>query len=377
MKTVKKNFLILPLLSVMALFVSCTITPDKGLGIDMSAFLASDHKDHIYIPIVVVGSGPAGSSVAIYGARSMMTTVVFQGPKPGGLLTDTSDVENWPGVAKQRGGEIMESLKKQAEHFGAIFIDDAIVDIDLSQWPYKIKTEGEKTYYAFALVIATGASPTLLKIPGEAEYFGRGVGTCAICDAPLYKDKEVIVIGGGDSAVEEAIQISAYAKKVTVIVRKEKMRAAESMQKMLKGYPNISTIFNTEVDKVNGDGDVVTSVTLRNNKTGEITDFRVDGVFLAIGHEPNTKLFKGKVAMDDHGYITLKDRTQITSVPGVFAAGDCQDSRYRQAVTSSGYGAAAGLDAVNFLKEIGFNSQVQPLLIDHIFVAEEKEHDEE
>lgn len=339
----------------------------KHFKIEMCDFLAADHKDNMYIPIAILGSGPAGASAGIYGARSMVKTVVFQGSKPGGLLTETSEVENWPGIIKKRGLEIMDSLREQAEHFGAIFLDDLVTSLDVSSWPFKLQTESGKTYYAFALVIATGASPVKLLIPGEQEYFGKGVGTCALCDAAFYKGKEVVVVGGGDSAAEEAMQLASYASKVTIFVRKERMRAAESMQSLLKGYSNISIMYNIEVKQVNGDGNKVTSLTILDNKTGQTSDFKVDGMFLAIGHDPNTTLFKNIVPMDEKGYILLQDRTQQTYIQGVFAGGDCHDHRYRQAVTASGFGSAAGIDAVNFLKEIGFNAQVQSALIDHIF----------
>lgn len=333
----------------------------------MCDFVASDHQYRTYIPIAIVGSGPAGASAAIYGARALVTTVCFEGSRPGGLLTQTSDVENWPAVGKLSGYDIMEKLKGQAEGFGAIFADELIANVDFSQWPYALTTEGGKTYHAFSVVIATGANPIMLEIPGESDYFGKGVGTCALCDAAFFKDKEVIIVGGGDSAIEESIQLSAYASKVTIMVRKEKMRAAQAMQCLLRGYPNISVRYNTEVIKVNGDGKKVTSVSLLDAQTKETSEFKTDGMFLAIGHKPSTALFKGKIAMDEAGYITLNDRTQQTSVHGVFTGGDCHDHRYRQAATASGYGVAAGIDSVNFLKEIGFTADIQASIIDHIY----------
>lgn len=333
----------------------------------MCQFVASNHSGKTYIPIAIIGSGPSGASAAIYGSRALVTTVCFEGSRPGGLLTQTSDVENWPAVDKQAGYDIMERLKKQAEGFGALFSDELITAVDFSHWPYALTTEGGSVYHAFSVVIATGANPILLGIPGEDEYFGKGVGTCALCDAAFFKDKEVVIVGGGDSAVEEAIQLSAYASKVTVLVRKEKMRAAESMQCLLKGYSNISVRYNIEVIKVNGNGKHVTSVTLQDSKTKETSEFKTDGMFLAIGHKPSTDLFKNKIAMNDAGYIVLKDRTQHTSVHGVFASGDCHDQRYRQAATASGFGVAAGIDSVNFLKEIGFTADIQASIIDHIY----------
>lgn len=338
---------------------------------DMKSFLAGDHKDRIYIPIAIVGTGPSGSSAAVYGARSMMRTVALQGPRPGGLLTMTSDVENWPGVKKNKGEAIMQNIAEQAQHFGALFLDETIKSIDFGSWPYKITTDMDKVYYAFTIVVATGANPILLGLESEKHFFGRGVGTCALCDAAFYKGKEVAVVGGGDSAVEEAIQLATYATKVTILVRKEKMRAAESMQHMLKDYPHIDVKYNIEVQEVLGDDEAgVTGLRLLDNGTNKTTDFKVDGMFLAIGHEPSTALFNGKLTMDEKGYLILQGRTQQTSVTGVFAGGDCHDHRYRQAVTASGFGAAAGIDAVNYLKEIGFNAQVQQALADHIYTPD-------
>ncbi len=348
--------------------------PKKGITVNMNEFLARDHAGKIYIPIAVLGSGPAGASAAIYGARSNMTTVVFQGSRPGGLLTQTSEVENWPGIPKRQGPVIMQSVREQAEHFGAIFIDDTIDKVDLAQWPFALHTEGGDTYYAFSLVVATGANPTLLGVPGEQEHFGMGVHTCATCDAAFYKGKEVFIVGGGDSAIEEATQLSGYAKKVTILVRKDKMRAAESMQGLLKGYPTISVQYNVEVKKVIGDGKKVNAVEIFNNKDQQTKEVAIDGLFLAIGHEPNTTLFKSKLTMDGNGFLILQGRTQHTSKEGVFAAGDCHDTQYRQAGTAAGFGIAAGKEADAFLKEvIGFNAEVQAALIDRIFKPKKAE----
>lgn len=346
----------------------------KHFAINMTEFLARDHKDNIYIPIAIIGSGPAGSSAAIYGARSNMTTVVFQGTRPGGLLTQTSEVENWPGIPKRQGPVIMQGVREQAEHFGAVFIDDTIDEVDLSQWPFKLHTEGGDTYYAFSLVVATGANPTLLDVPGEQDYFGMGVHTCATCDAPFYKGKEVFIVGGGDSAIEEAIQLSGYAKKVTILVRKDKMRAAESMQSMLKGYQAISVLYNVEIKKIIGDGKKVNAVEIFDNKTNETKQISIDGLFLAVGHKPSTKLFESKLKMNDQGYLILKGRTQHTSVDGIFAAGDCHDFEYRQAGTAAGFGIMAGKEANNFLKEVvGFNADVQAALADRMFKPKRSE----
>lgn len=354
---------------------ACQCAPfSQHQAIDFKKFMNQDHTDKTYIPIAILGSGPAGASAAIYGARAAITTVVFQGPRPGGLLSMTTDVANWPGIAKQEGPVIMESVKDQASSFGALFIDDVIDEVDLSQWPYKIHTEMGKTYYVFTLVIATGANPMPLGIPGEQEYIGKGVHTCATCDAAFYKDKKVYIVGGGDSAIEESIQLASYAKEVTIMVRKSAMRAAEAMQTMIKGYPNVKIRYNVEVKEVIGNGTKLTSVKLFDNKANSTKDETIDGIFLAIGHEPNTQLFKSTLPMTDHGYLILEGRTQKTGIPGVYAAGDCHDTYYRQAGTAAGFGIAAGKEAGTFLKEtLGFNTQAQEALDAHLFKPEPSE----
>ncbi|MCL5875250.1 MAG: FAD-dependent oxidoreductase [Candidatus Dependentiae bacterium] len=367
-----KKFFLLALLLVGVSGIAASFgwfnRPKKGISVKINDFLKKDHSGKTYIPIAILGSGPAGASAAIYGARSNMTTVSFQGNRPGGLLTQTSEVENWPGLPRRQGPVIMQGVREQAEHFGAIFIDDTIDKVDLNQWPFMLHTEGGDTYYAFSLIVATGANPTLLDVPGEQEHFGMGVHTCATCDAAFYKGKEVFIVGGGDSAIEEAIQLASYAKKVTILVRKDKMRAAEAMQGMLKGYPTISVQYNTEVKKIIGDGKKVNAVELLDNKTNETKQVSIDGLFLAVGHQPNTTVFKGILAMDSNGYIILKNRNQHTSQPGVFAAGDCHDTEYRQAGTAAGYGIMAAKDAISFLQEeIGFNAEVQAALADRMF----------
>jgi len=304
------------------------------------------------IPLVVIGSGPAGLSAAIYGARSAVKTVVFEGDIPGGQLTRTTAVENWPGRSIITGNEIIENLRNQAVSLGAELRYESIDSVDFSQWPYTLTLNDEQVITALTVIIATGATPRVLNIPGEREYWGQGVTTCAICDAPFYKNREVIVVGGGDAAVEEALQLSAYAKKITLIVRAQTMRALASGQERIKNNPKISCIYTTQVTEIYGDDSGVTGVRLLNNTTGEIVDFPTDGVFLAIGHTPNTDLFSRYIACDEHGYITMSDRTQKTSLPGVFAAGDVEDSRYRQAGVAAGRGICAALDAVAFLAEL-------------------------
>ncbi len=318
-------------------------------------------KDAI-LPIAVIGSGPAGLSAAIYGARSNVKTVILEGDKPGGLLTETTEVENWPGIPSAMGPEIMEQVKKQAEQFGTVFLADSVEKVDFSQWPFVLKTEEGRTLYALTVIVATGANPKTLGITGEQEYWGKGVSTCAVCDARFYKDEEVIVIGGGDSAAEEAMQLAPYAKSVTLMVRKNKMRAAGRMQDLIKNVKNITIKYNVEVKEVKGDGKHVTAVKVLNNLTNKTSDMPIKGVFFAIGHIPNSSLVSGSIKTDASGYIQLEGRSQKTSMPGVFAAGDVEDHVYRQAGVASGSGIKASLDAFNFLMEIGYNAAFEKKL---------------
>lgn len=344
------------LIGILVLISGCTGGSSNKIG-HISVETALD-KENI-IPIAIIGSGPAGSSSGVYGARANIHTVVIEGNKPGGLLTETTEVENWPGIQAEQGPAIMDGVKKQAAGFGATFLDDAIEKVDFSVWPYQLYTEEGLTLNALTVIIATGASPLKLGVTGEEENWGKGVTACAVCDAPFFKGKEVVVVGGGDSAVEEAIQLAGYASKITILVRKDHMRAAASMQDRLKEYDNITVMYNASITRINAENDHVVSVDLRNNKTQEQSLFKTDGVFLAIGHRPNSGLFKDVIGMDDHGHIILKTRTQKTSLPGVFVAGDVADNRYRQAGVASGDGIKAALDAVEFLSDIGYTTKVQ------------------
>lgn len=326
-------------------------------------------KENI-IPVVVVGSGPAGLSAALYGARSGFHTVVFEGPKPGGQLMGTSFVENWPGLPKKMGPELISSLKAQGQEFGVVVVNDGIKSIDTKQWPYVLTTENGATLHALTVILATGASARMLGVPGEQEYFGwdKGVSTCAICDAPFYKGKEVYVVGGGDSAAEEAMQLAPYARKITVLVRGKAMRASAVMQDRLKTYPNVTVQYNSAITAYKGDGKRMTEVEMMVD--GKPTKATLDGVFLAVGHDPNSSVAKGIVAMDDAGFILLKGRSQATSVPGIYAAGDVSDHKYRQAGIASGDGIKAGLDAVEFLRMVGFNDAASQKVEGNLFDAE-------
>lgn len=327
------------------------------------------NKENI-VPVLVLGSGPAGLSAALYGARSGFHTVLFDGPKPGGQLMGTSYVENWPGLPKKLGPDLIKSLKEQATEFGALMVPQVIKSIDLTQWPYVAVTETGVKIHALTVVIATGASSRLLGVPGEQEYLSwdKGISTCAICDAPFYKGKEVFVVGGGDSAAEEAMQLAPYAKKITLLVRKGSMRASAVMQERLKTYSNIVVQYNSAITAVKGDEKHLKDVEMQVN--GEKKTVTTDGIFLAVGHDPNSEVVKGAVAMDPEDFIIVKGRSQATSVPGVYAAGDVADRKYRQAGIASGDGIKAALDAVEFLRMIGFNDAVADKLESKLFDTE-------
>lgn len=325
------------------------------------------------MPVAVIGSGPAGLMAATYTARGGKDTFVIEGNKPGGLLMDTTDVANWPGEVSIQGPEIIDNLRQQAEHQGVTFIQDVVERIDTSQWPYMIKTENGAHMRALTIIVATGASPRKLGIPGEQEYWGAGVTSCAVCDAPFYKNEEVVVIGGGDSAVEEAIQLASYAKKITILVRKDKMRAAVGMQDRLKEYPQITIQYNVEPRSILGDGELVTGVELYNNKTAQMSTFSTSGVFLAVGHDPNSQIVKRSLKTNQEGYVWVHPHNRETSVAGIFAAGDVADFRYRQAGTAAGQGISAGLDAVRFLDDIGFTPAIASQIKLNLFGTEHKD----
>ena len=312
------------------------------------------------VDIAIIGSGPAGLCSAMHGSRTRLKTLVFEGDIPGGQLTRTTWVENFPAKwPKVMGPDLIADLRKQAESFGAEFLPETVTKVDFSSWPYAIHTSSGLKLHALTIVLATGVSPSGLGVPGEEEYSnGKGVSHCAICDGPFYRGEEVIVVGGGDSAVEEAIQLAPFAKKITVLVRRFKMRAVPIMQEHMAGYPNIFVKYNTSVQDIYGDGTKITGVTLKDNVTGETYKMPVSGVFLAVGNKPNTELIKGKIALDKHGNVIMRDRTQKTSIPGVFAAGDVEADRGHQAIIAAGAGVQAGIDAVKFLTEkVGLNTK--------------------
>lgn len=304
-----------------------------------------------HVKILVLGSGPAGLSAALYAARAELAPVVLTGVQLGGQVALTYTVENYPGFPEGvGGGQLGELFQKQAEHFGARVEFDTANCVDFSQRPFKVKTDGGE-YLADSVIVATGASPNQLKVPGENELTGRGVSYCATCDGWFFKDRKVIIVGGGDSALEEGLFITRYASSVTIIHRREELRASPVLQKRAAEHPRVSFIWNTVITEVVG-SDKVEAVRLKNLKTGGETVLQTDGAFIFIGHTPNTQMFKGQLEMDNRGYLKINDRMQ-TSVPGVFAGGEAADPNFRQVVTSAGMGAAAAIEATRYLEAQG------------------------
>ena len=303
--------------------------------------------------MLIIGSGPAGYSAAVYGARAMMEPIVVQGLQPGGQLTITTDVENYPGFADViQGPWLMEQMQKQAEHVGTRMMWDTIVEVDISGGsPFRAIGDSGDEYIGDTLVIATGAQAKWLGVPGEQELGGKGVSACATCDGFFYRGKKVAVIGGGNTAVEEALYLTNHSDDVTLIHRRDELRAEKILQDRLLKNPKISTLWNKTVKSFEGDaaGNGLTHLVLVDTQTGEESSLEVDGAFVAIGHAPATELFKGKLPMDDGGYLLTEAGTPHTEVPGVFAAGDVTDHVYRQAVTAAGMGCMAALDAERFL----------------------------
>jgi thioredoxin reductase (NADPH) len=301
--------------------------------------------------VVIIGSGPAGCTAAIYAARANLKPVMFTGAQPGGQLMLTTLVENYPGfVDGIDGPPLMESFSKQAERFGTEMIAEDVTQVDFSRRPLRV-TAGALTVQGHAVIVATGASAKLLGLPGERALMGRGVSTCATCDGFFFKNQDVMVVGGGDSAMEEALYLARLAKKVVVVHRRDTLRASKIMQGRAFKNPAISFVWDTEVEDVLGAAEAkVTGVRLRHLKTGERREAAVDGLFVAIGHEPNTAVLRGQVELLDSGYVKVEPGTTRTSVPGVFAAGDVQDFTYRQAVTAAGTGCMAALEAERYLE---------------------------
>ncbi|MDO8498227.1 MAG: thioredoxin-disulfide reductase [bacterium] len=300
--------------------------------------------------VVIIGSGPAGLTAAIYTARGNLSPLVVAGRTPGGQPMLTTDVDDYPGFPQGvQGPELMGYFRSQAERFGARFLSEDAVTVDFSKYPFEIETENSKVLTE-AVIVASGASPMWLGLPSEQRLIGRGVSVCATCDGPFFKDKEIIIVGGGDTAMREAQHLSKYAKLVTIVHRRETFRAQDALQELVKSKPNIKFLFNSVVEEVLGD-EKVTGVKLKNTVSGEVSEMSIDGIFIAIGYKPNTDIFQGKLELDERGYIVLKDETR-SSVEGVFVAGDAADYRYRQVIVAGGSGAKAALDVEEYLDKI-------------------------
>lgn len=305
-------------------------------------------KSKSHHKVIVIGSGPAGLTAALYAARANLKPLVMGGTAPGGQLMLTTEVENFPGFPEGiQGPDLMANIRKQAERFGATVHEEDVKSVDFSKRPFQIVTSKD-SHTADSVVIATGASASWLGLPSEQSLIGRGVSSCATCDAAFFKDKKVAIVGGGDAAMEEAIFLTKFAKEVTVIHRRDTLRASQVMQERAKNNPKIDFIWNTVVEEVLGD-ERVTGVKLKNLENEKTSELELDGIFIAIGHKPNTIIFKGHIKLDQKGYIVPQDHMTHTSVPGVFVAGDVQDYRYRQAITAAGFGAMAALDAEKYL----------------------------
>jgi thioredoxin reductase (NADPH) len=300
--------------------------------------------------VVIIGSGPAGWSAAIYTARANLRPLLITGNELGGQIALTTEVENFPGFESIQGPELVERMQKQAERLGAEVLFDYVVEVDVNGPPFTVKTAGGREFKALAVIATTGASPRRLGVPGEERLTGRGVSYCATCDGFFFRNKEVVVVGGGDSALQESLFLTRFASRVRVIHRRDQLRACAMLQRRTKENPKIEFVWNTAVTSING-GSKVETITLRNIETGETHDAPVDGVFVYIGHLPNNELFLGKLAMDEEGYL-ITDRLMRTSVPGVFAAGEIQDHRFKQAATSAGQGVAAAMEAEKYIAEL-------------------------
>ena len=314
--------------------------------------------------VAIVGSGPAGWTAAIYAARAMLNPVMICGLQPGGQLTITTDVENYPGFADViQGPWLMDQMKAQAEHMGTEVVHDVVIEADLSKRPFRLVCDSGQIYLAETLIIATGAQAKWLGLESEQKFQGFGVSACATCDGFFYRGKEVAVIGGGNTAVEEALFLTTFASKVTLIHRRDELRAERILQERLFNHPKIEVIWNTAVEEMVGTESPpsVNALRLKNLKTGETSELPVHGVFVAIGHAPSSELFKGQLETNEGGYLRVKPGTVSTAIDGVFAAGDVTDDVYRQAVTAAGMGCMAALEAARFLAEEDHKAAHQPL----------------
>lgn len=302
--------------------------------------------------VIIIGSGPAGYTAALYASRANLGPLVIEGHEPGGQLTTTTDVDNFPGFPEGiMGPELMANMKKQTQRFGTEYLSGFVTDIDTSKRPFKLMVDGDKEYTADAVIIATGASAKYLGLPNEKELIGKGVSACATCDGFFYRDQIVHVVGGGDTAMEEATFLTKFAKKVYVVHRRDELRASKPMQERAFNNDKIEFVWDSAVTEILADDTGVKSIKVENLKTGEVTERETDGLFMGIGHKPNTDFLKGKVNLDDHGFVITAGKHPDTNVEGIYACGDVQDSYYRQAISAAGSGCEAAIRAERFLEE--------------------------
>jgi len=315
--------------------------------------MADTDQNIQHAEVLIIGSGPAGWTAAVYAARAMRDTLVVAGLQPGGQLTITTDVENYPGFAEIQGPDLMVKMQEHALKMGAKMAEDHIASVDFESRPFRAVGESGTVYTGDSVIISTGAQARWLGLPSEDKFQGFGVSACATCDGFFYRGKEVIVVGGGNTAIEEALYLTNFASKVTVVHRRDTFRAEKILQHRLKNNPKVEIVWDSVLDEVLGDENPlgVTGARLKNVKTGETTDVPVHGVFIAIGHSPSTELFTGKLDMKDNGYLITAPDSTATNIPGVFAAGDVTDETYRQAVTAAGMGCMAALEAERYLED--------------------------
>lgn len=325
------------------------MSSDGGSTVMIEKEFPKTEKKKTRFDVIIIGAGPAGYTAGIYCSRARHDTLILSGILPGGQLVNTTEVENYPGFENGiMGPDLMITMRKQTERMGTTIIDDEVIDVDFRHKPFKILTSSEE-YECKAVIIATGATPRKLGLAGEQTFGGKGVSYCATCDGPFFRNQEIIVVGGGDSAIEEATFLTKFASKVHLIHRKDQLRASKVMQERAFSNQKIQFHWNSAVTDIIGEQKVQTAV-LSDIKSGQKTNLPVGGIFVAIGHEPNTKIFVNSIELDENGYIKLKDHTK-TNIPGVFAAGDVHDHRYRQAITAAGFGCMAAIDVDKYLTE--------------------------